>query len=62
MISMSEKERPREKDVALTTGMVKNRGGVGLCEVTCRHNCSVLKQYVSNITFEIYMRNIKHSN
>lgn len=56
MFSMSGKERPRVRDVALSTGMVKTVGSVGLCEVVFRHNCSVLNQHVRHTMFEIRMK------
>lgn len=55
MVSMSGKEIPGVRDEVLPTGMAKSVGSMGLCEVANRQNCSVLKQYVRNIKFEIYM-------
>lgn len=62
MISMSIKERPRVRVMILSIGMVNAIGGVELCEVTHRHNCLVLNQYVRNIISEMHIRNMKHNN
>ena len=58
MVSMCGKERPRMNDEALSTGLAKSIRIMGLCEVTHRHNCSILNQYAMNIKSEIRNRTI----